>query len=525
VNRIAVETRYLSAKDALLASTKGRDRLYMLDTIALAEDRLGTLKETKALLDEKMEFMNARISGNDEFDKLLRLRRNEVFLQSLYSKTPITCTPVEAAWGMLSALFLAVLFFLRKRFFFFIKNSPLVSHKGLYVGLGYSLFFGGLLFFAFYGGFNLFGFRFAAQTLGLLYLNVGAGLIVFLILALLMETYSVLVIQKITRANPAEIKEASAVYSLINTGFKFFLLIALASQILFYWTIRREITEILSYILNYPVFRASNVEVSIRLLFRSMIVVWIFCWLPRFTHGFLKKYVYPKTSLDRNSQHAIKSVIRFVLITAGLLIGIELLGIDLSSLAIFSGTLGLGIGLGLQDIIKNIVSGFVIYFERPIRIGDIVEVGNVPGQVKSIRTRSTVINTYDNISIVVPNSDFLNQRVVNWSLSDRSVRIEVKVGVAYGSDVQVVKETLLEITKNIKKINDEPEPIIVFEEFADSALIFRILFWVNLEDRLEVKSAVNFSIHSRFKEKGIIIPFPQRDVHLKSSDLDLLKKI
>ncbi len=520
-NRIIVEEKYLSTKNAILPVTTENEKPYMLKTIVLAENRLQILKDTKALLEEKMEFLTARISANEEFDKLIRLRRDEVFLHGIYSKTPVSYSAIEIAGAVLAVLFLAGLFLMRKRFYTFSSQLPFFLNRGLFRFVCKMLWVLGLISLVGYSGLSAFGFRFAALALGILYLNVAGGLMAFLIVTRVMEWLSILVIQKISKASQIEIKKSSAAYSLVNTVFQVLVFLAIASYILAYWAVRQETAEFLLAVLNYPVLKAAKVDISVRVFARSVLVFWIFHWLSRLINGVLKTKVYPKTSLDINSQDAIKSVIQFVMITAGLLVSIQLLGIDLSALAVFSGTLGLGIGFGLQDIIKNVFSGFVIYFERPIRIGDVVEVGATPGTVKAIRTRSTVINTYDNISIVVPNSEFLTQRVVNWSLSDRTVRVESRVGVAYGSDVEVVKQTLLEITKANKNILAQPEPLVIFEDFADSALLFRVLYWVILEDRLEAKSEINFSINAKFKEKGIVIPFPQRDVHLKSSDFDL----
>lgn len=522
-NRIAVETKYLSVKDALLATTEDSERAHMAETISLAEDRLRTFKDIRVLLDEKMDFLKSRINGNEEFDKLLRLRRNEVFFSGIRSKTPRPYGGNEILAFFLTLVFLTVCYAIRKRFGVLVRENPFVFRRGLFLCIFNILVFLGVISLAGYCGLNILGFRLAAQTLGLAYLNIGFGLAIFLILAFFAAWSSGVLLQWITRMSQVEIKNSSAVYSLANTVLQVFLFVFIAGEILSYWSIRREAVELLLAVLNYPILKASGLEISIRILVRSLLVIWIFFWLSRFINRVLETRVYPKTSLDGNSQHAIQSVIRFVSITAGLVLSVQLLGVNLSALAVFSGTLGLGIGLGLQDIIKNIVSGFVIYFERPIRIGDVVEVGNTPGQVKSIRTRSTIINTYDNISIVVPNSEFLSERVVNWSLSDRLVRMEAKVGVAYGSDVEAVKQTLLDIAKANENILKHPEPFVIFEDFADSALLFRVLFWVDVEDRMEVKSQVNFSIYSRFKERSIEIPFPQRDIHIKSSNVQLQK--
>jgi small-conductance mechanosensitive channel len=175
-----------------------------------------------------------------------------------------------------------------------------------------------------------------------------------------------------------------------------------------------------------------------------------------------------------------------------------------------------GIGFGLQTIVNNLVSGIILAFERPIQIGDVIEVGNRSGVVKEVGIRSSTIQAYDGSEVIIPNGDLLSQHLINWTLSDRKRRVEIIIGVAYGSDLKVVQEVLLEVLgKN--EILSIPEPRVFVHNFADSAVEFRLFFWVsNFDTWIGVKNQVLLDTYEAFKSAGIEIPFPQRDLHVKT---------
>lgn len=228
-----------------------------------------------------------------------------------------------------------------------------------------------------------------------------------------------------------------------------------------------------------------------------------------------------KSRYDIGVRVATGSIVRYAILTVGLIVILQVVGVDLSTLTILLGALGVGIGFGLQTITNNFVSGLIILFERPVKVGDRVEVGGIAGNVVRISIRATEIITNDNISIIVPNSEFISNTVINWSHSDRAVRFNFEIGVSYGEDPEVVRETLLEIANANDGVIKDRKPDVLLKEFGDSAVTFNLRVWTQeYADRPGVlHSQLNYEIARRFKEKGIRIPFPQRDVHIISGDV------
>ncbi|MBC8378593.1 MAG: mechanosensitive ion channel, partial [Planctomycetes bacterium] len=181
-------------------------------------------------------------------------------------------------------------------------------------------------------------------------------------------------------------------------------------------------------------------------------------------------------------------------------------------------------GFGLQNIFNNFISGIILLVERPIQVGDDVEINGVWATVKKMNVRSTVVQTYDNASLIIPNSDFISSQVTNWSFKDKRLRRKVKVGVAYGSDVQLVRQTLLEIAAGAPHVLKYPKPDVLFSDFGDSALIFSLRVWTQIDYMFVVETHIRFEIDRLFREKDIVIAFPQRDIHIrtesKMADLD-----
>ena len=213
-------------------------------------------------------------------------------------------------------------------------------------------------------------------------------------------------------------------------------------------------------------------------------------------------------------------LIRLAVLIVGFFAALTFSGISLDKLAIVLGALSVGIGFGLQTIVNNLVSGIILAFERPIQIGDAIEVGGRSGVVKEVGIRSSTIQSYDGSEVIIPNGDLLSQHLINWTLSDRKRRIEIIIGVAYGSDIKLVQQLLLEVLKK-NEILSIPEPKVFLNNFADSAVEFRLLFWVsNFDTWLEVKNQVMLDTHEAFDASGIEIPFPQRDIHIKTAISD-----
>lgn len=228
--------------------------------------------------------------------------------------------------------------------------------------------------------------------------------------------------------------------------------------------------------------------------------------------------VFPRYGIDHGIGQSIAAIIRYVIVILGLIIIIQTSGIDMSALGILMGALGIGIGFGLQNVTNNFISGIIILFERPIKVGDRVEVGGIAGDIVKISARSTTIITNDNIAVVVPNSDFINSTVINWSLNDRNVRFNFPVGVAYKEDPSKIKKLLLEVAEANPGVLNDPPPDVLFDEYGDSSLNFILRVWTNeYSNKPKVlKSQLYYSIFKKFREHGVEIPFPQRDIHLRS---------
>lgn len=229
----------------------------------------------------------------------------------------------------------------------------------------------------------------------------------------------------------------------------------------------------------------------------------------------LSDRVLPQTQLEPGIQHSVAAGFGYVGMVLAATLGITALGIDLSNLAIIAGALSVGIGFGLQNIVNNFVSGLILLIERPIKVGDWVVVGGNEGMVRRISVRATEIQTFQRASVIVPNAEFLSNALTNWTHKDRNGRIEIAVGVAYGSDIKKVEEILLRIANAHEEVMALPEPFVIFMNFGNSSLDFELRCYTeNVVRRLRIASALRFSIDAAFREEGIEIPFPQHVVHM-----------
>src|SRR5215471_2944449 len=244
-------------------------------------------------------------------------------------------------------------------------------------------------------------------------------------------------------------------------------------------------------------------------------------WFSSRTKRFLFNRLLAQSGLDRSLQYAIAQVVSNIVLVVGIFIVLENTGIHLAALTVFAGAVGVGVGFGLQNIASNFISGLVILAERPITIGDRVEVAGIAGQVEHIRARSTIIRTNDNIMMIVPNTKFIDSPVTNWTYGDRRVRFRIPVGVAYGSDIAKVRETLLAVGRENPNTLREPAPSVFLEQFGDSSVDFKLMVWSSeMSDRpSRYRSELNFAIADKFHEVGIEFPFPQRDVHIRDGVL------
>lgn len=278
------------------------------------------------------------------------------------------------------------------------------------------------------------------------------------------------------------------------------------------------ITERLKTILNFPLVKLGGNEITLGTISYFLALLLLLFYLTGKFKKLLMERVLIRTGLDIGAQQAIGSITRYVLLTVGLLLIVQTVGINLTTLNVIAGAVGIGIGFGLQNIASNFISGLIILFERPIKVGDRVVVGDVKGDVVEIGARSTTIVTNNNIAIIVPNSNFIAEPVINWKYSDSKVRFEIPVGVAYGSDVRLVETLLLEVARENPDVLVDPPPDVCFREFGESSLNFILRVWNQnqVHRKLVLYSALNFAIHDKFKQHGIQIPYPQRDLHIRS---------
>jgi small-conductance mechanosensitive channel len=236
----------------------------------------------------------------------------------------------------------------------------------------------------------------------------------------------------------------------------------------------------------------------------------------RFWRHILERKLLVDSGLETGVQESVASITVYVLWALGIVIALTALGFSTTSLTVALGALGVGLGFGLQNIFNNFVSGLILLFERPVQVGDAIELNGTWGTISKIRVRSTVVQTYDNASLIIPNADMISNQVTNWSFRDLRLRRWITVGVAYGSDTELVRETLLEIAQAEPKVLNSPRPDVLFRDFGDSALIFSLRVWSTIDHFLAMETAVRFEIDRLFRERRIEIAFPQRDIHIRS---------
>ena len=269
---------------------------------------------------------------------------------------------------------------------------------------------------------------------------------------------------------------------------------------------------------NAPLPALNLSLIQIFLLVALLIVVF---WISSRTKRFLFDRFLVNSGLDRSLQYAISQIISNIVLVVGIFIVLENTGIHLGALTVFAGAVGVGVGFGLQNIASNFISGLVILAERPITIGDRVEVAGITGQVQQIRARSTVILTNDNIAMIVPNTKFIDSPVTNWTYGDPRVRFRLPVNVAYGSDITKVREALLAAARENPNTLKEPAPNVFLEKFGDSSLDFELVVWsseMSYRPR-RYRSDLNFAIEEKLRQSGIEFPFPQRDLNIRSGVL------
>jgi potassium-dependent mechanosensitive channel len=273
-------------------------------------------------------------------------------------------------------------------------------------------------------------------------------------------------------------------------------------------------------------FQAGPLQVTIGGILMGVLVIYIAVLLSGLSRTLVTADVERRQEGDRGLAESINRLVHYFIITVGVLAALAVLGVELQNFAIVAGALGIGVGFGLQNVVNNFASGLILLFERPVRVGDTVVVDDVWGTVQKIGLRSTVMVTFDQSEMIVPNADLVSEKVTNWTLSSPTARIILPVGVAYGSSISQVLKILVDSAFAHDAVLKEPPPEGLFVGFGDSSLDFELRVWVsNIRQRLQVRSVILTEVERRLAEAGIEIPFPQRDLHLRSVDAEAMGQL
>lgn len=291
--------------------------------------------------------------------------------------------------------------------------------------------------------------------------------------------------------------------------------------------ILRDYLDPFFHILNYNIFTLGEARITpLNIIYLILLTILLF-FVSNKIKNILVERILGRTHLDLGARLAIGTVIRYFLLLVGFLVILQTVGINLTTLNVLAGAVGVGIGFGLQNVASNFISGLIILFERPVKIGDRIEVDGVDGKVISIGARSTIVRSNDNIAIIVPNSKFISENVHNWNYENKIVRFRLPIGVAYDSDINHVKRLLLAAAAENTDVLPEPKPAVRLIKFGDSSIDLQL--WIWSKEKLHRKTALisdlNFAIWEKFRENNIEIPYPQTDLHIRSGQLEVKNEI
>jgi small-conductance mechanosensitive channel len=278
------------------------------------------------------------------------------------------------------------------------------------------------------------------------------------------------------------------------------------------------VTRIWSYLTQQ--FTFGRITVSASSIVIGAVVLALTIIIARTGSRFIDRQIAAKRHIDPGLRYTIVRLVRYALMTVGIMVALkQAFAVDLTSIAVIFTALSVGIGFGLQYLAADIASGFILLFERPIRVGDRITIGDDEGDVQSINLRTTVVTTNDRIAIIVPNSKLVGQRVINWSYGDPRARISIPIGVADDSDIQLVTETLLDAAKDVDNVLIDPPGQVQFLKFGDYSLDFRLLVWTNQPRRhAQIRSDINYRIARLFRERNIRIPYPTQEFLMRKTE-------
>ena len=293
---------------------------------------------------------------------------------------------------------------------------------------------------------------------------------------------------------------------------------------LYLFTVRDAVLDALKSILNYPL-GVEKFHITLGETLSLALFLFLGYAIANAARFLLEKIVLPKSALQGGPAYAISRVTYYILLVGLFFAALADAGLELNKFTVITGALGLGVGFGLQNIVNNFASGLIILFERPFRVGDIVEVAGITGTVRRIGARSSTVLTFQGAEVIVPNSNLLSNQIINWTLSSPRRRVEIPVGVSYGTDPELVLKLLIKVATSNSRVLSYPPPESIFMGFGDSALNFELRFWAAQNVWFELKSEAGIAVFRSLREAGIEIPFPQRDLHLRSLDALATKEL
>lgn len=280
----------------------------------------------------------------------------------------------------------------------------------------------------------------------------------------------------------------------------------------------KNFIEWLNQLLSQPIISIGESKLTVALVLTLVISFTVLFIGSEWIRRFLVRKILVKRDMALGTRESIGTIVKYILIIAGIFSILQTNGIDLSAFGVLAGAIGVGIGFGLQNITNNFISGLIILFEQPIKVGDRIEVGDVNGDVVKISSRSTTVITNDNISIIVPNSKFIDTEVINWSHNEYRIRFNFPVGVSYKEDPQHVRKILIEIADAHEGVLKIPAPDVLLDSYGDNSINFNLRVWTSsyVNKPRVLRSELYYEVFRRFGAEKIEIPFPQRDIHLKS---------
>jgi small-conductance mechanosensitive channel len=286
---------------------------------------------------------------------------------------------------------------------------------------------------------------------------------------------------------------------------------------------REVLNKIWGYLIETHYGFNNNIRFSVTTIAEAIVIFAVAVLLSRTLTALLQRRIAKRAYLDPGIQYTLGRLTQYLIITLGILLALTIgIGLDLTSIAVIFTALSVGIGFGLQYIAADIASGFILLFERPVRVGDRITIGEDEGDVQSINLRTTVVLTNNRVSIIVPNSKLVSQRLINWSYGDPRARISIPIGVAAESNIDLVTQTLLKAADEVDNVITDPSPKVQFLKFGDWSLDFRLLVWTNRPRlHMQIRSDINYRIDKLFREARIEIPYPQTELRIRQGALHI----